>query len=491
MAVENAYPWGAGFQMRLLALLAQEPKNMFDLIEPQYFTGNPIYVEIARVLKGVYAKVSKGTQISRHSLIELLRASVGKDDAWPVYKETVKRLYKIPLSDKEILFTQAREFAKEARYRNALELGEKYVTGRQYDKVHQLLDETRAAVNGAGAEAVKWSLLPHPRDFPFKEIEWTIDTILPTDAVIVLSGVEGVGKTLQALSWARAITEGTEFLGYQAWPRKVLYNGIDMSRTNLGNYLRMMRWDPDDDFRFISQWTGEGFTPSMLDDPAGVAWLCKYAKKYKPVMFFDTVRDYFSGEENSSTDWKPIADAARELRSLGATPVLLAHPDKSGKFTVRGSHLIAQKADIPYIVRKERWKDRELCVLQCPSKNRVGSTAFTLAMEMQFIPMPNDTPYFRFRERPDWKPGKMSNREGELDSVVAYVEEHPDCAQKQIEDALHMGGRKVKELVAAGEEEGRLHREKGPGKTWLWSTADDARGKVVDFDALDIPASGT
>jgi hypothetical protein len=256
-----------------------------------------------------------------------------------------------------------------------------------------------------------------------------------------------------------------------------------MSRTNLGNYLQMMRWDPNDDFRFISQWTGEGFPPSMLDDPAGVAWLCKYAKKYKPVMIFDTIRDYFSGEENSSTDWKPVADAVREIRSLGATPVLLAHPDKSEKHTMRGSHLLAQKADIPYIVRKERWKGKELCVLQCPSKNRVGSTAFTLAMEMQFIPMPNGITYFHFRERSDWKPGKASKREGELDSVVAYVEAHPECTQKEIEEALHMGDSKVKGLVQAGEEEGRLHRGKGDGNAWKWSIA-EGRGKFLDFEAF-------
>jgi hypothetical protein len=189
-------------------------------------------------------------------------------------------------------------------------------------------------------------------------------------------------------------------------------------------------------------------------------------------MIFDTIRDYFSGEENSSTDWKPVADAAREFRSVGATSILLAHPDKSEKYTIRGSHLIAQKADIPYIVRKERWKGRELCVLQCPSKNRVGSTAFTLAMEMQFLRFGSGIPYFRFRERPDWK-GKTSKREGELEAVVAYVAGHPGTTQVEIEKALRMGDKKVKELVWVGSQEHLLRREKGPGTTFNWFTVED------------------
>jgi len=138
---DNSYPWGESFQIRLLVYLIKDPEQVYDLIEPQFFT-SPIFVEICRVVKEAL-KVSKNALLSKPTLKELLRATVGREDSWPLYKETLKRLYEIELADKQILRAQAFEFARESRYREALEASEKDVSNRRYERVHQRIEQLR------------------------------------------------------------------------------------------------------------------------------------------------------------------------------------------------------------------------------------------------------------------------------------------------------------------------------------------------------------
>ena len=326
-----------------------------------------------------------------------------------------------------------------------------------------------------------------------KRLNWTIEGILPTDAVIALSGDEGTGKTQLMLQWARAITDGTDFLGHQAYPRKVLYLGLDVSKTTLHQYMQMMRWVPDDDFRFMALWTGDSNQPPMLDKAADLARLYELAERFKPVMIFDTIRDFFEGEENSSTETKPVMDAARRVRSLGATPILMTHPPKGGTSLIRGTGLVSQKVDIPYLVSKERRNGKELCVLSCPKKNRFGSTAFKLTMEMQFIPIPGNVPRLLLRERPLLESKERSREDEDLESVVEYLEQHPGSTQSQMERDLQMGDKTVSKLVSLGQRKGLLQRARGRGHTWHWRIVveENPRPEHAGFDSTDVETAIT
>jgi AAA domain len=177
----------------------------------------------------------------------------------------------------------------------------------------------------------------------------------------------------------------------------VIYLGLDVSQVTLQNYLRMMRWTPNEMFRILTMWAGEHMQPPMLGDPKRMELLYELAKENHPVMVFDTLRDFFGGEENSSTETKPVVDAIRKLRAAGATPLLLVHPPKSGKSIIRGTGNISQKVDIPYLLEKDKWRGKEIAVFTCPKKNRFGSTSFRMPMQIQCIPMPAGT-FLRIRE---------------------------------------------------------------------------------------------
>ena len=141
----------------------------------------------------------------------------------------------------------------------------------------------------------------------------------------------------------------------------------------------------------------------MINETKKKKKLHSIVEKEHPVIIFDTLRDFYEGEENSSTDTKPVLDAVRKLRAKGATIILLVHPPKSGNAIIRGTGNIPQKVDIPYLLEKREWQGSDILVLTCPKKNRFGSTHFHLPMQQLFIPTPAGVRLAMW-EVEDWKP---------------------------------------------------------------------------------------
>ena len=110
---ESSYPWGEPFQLRLLALLLQQPEKVSGLVEAQFFT-SPMLVDIARVLQETHRKYP-GSRVSRATLGELVRQTLGRkeDEYWPSYKAQIKRIFRTALTDTPWLLEQAKQFAKE------------------------------------------------------------------------------------------------------------------------------------------------------------------------------------------------------------------------------------------------------------------------------------------------------------------------------------------------------------------------------------------
>ena len=344
--IEAGYPWGEPFQLKLLTFQLREPKKAFDLVEPQFFT-NPMMVDISRILRDVHKKhPNGGTALSKVTLKELVKESLGHnvDEVWPSYRKIIRTLYKTKIKDREVLLDQAKKFAKETRYRDALVKAEREISAGRYDRIPKLIENLQTADSGDELNLSKWRNLPKYEDFPFEEVDWLVEGLLPAGSAIALSGDEGVGKTLFALAISRSLTEGLPLLGRRARVRRVLYLGLDISKVTLQSYVRAMNWEPDEYFRFLTMWTGEGKEAPMIDDPEGVALLYRLAEKYQPLIIIDTLRDFFDGEENSSTDTKPVLDVVRKLRALGATIILITHPPKSGSSVIRGTGNISRKS---------------------------------------------------------------------------------------------------------------------------------------------------
>ena len=283
--LEAGYEYGEPFQLKLLAMLVRHPKKAKGRIEAQFFT-SPLYVDIARVVQEAYGKHPKDL-LTRTTVCELVKASLRRNarQNWPLYRKEIKSLFRVRLSDKSALMEKATEFATEQAYREGLVTAERYVSARKYERIHELFEKLEAERDGCAEDRQwRWDNLPHPCDFHHKEVNWLVEGLIPEASAIAISGEEGVGKTLFALSLARALAEGREFLERKVWITPVLYLGLDVSQVTLQAYLRMMRWIPSEEFRILTMWTGDSMQPPMLDDAVSMERLYELARKYRPVI---------------------------------------------------------------------------------------------------------------------------------------------------------------------------------------------------------------
>jgi AAA domain len=244
--------------------------------------------------------------------------------------------------------------------------------------------------------------------------------------------------------------------------------------------MRMMRWVPNDDFRILTMWTNP--EAPMLDDKEQMMWLFKYVEKYRPLLIFDTLRDFYNGDENSSTDTKPVVDILRRLCSLGSSIVAVAHPPKHGNSLIRGSGNILQKADIPYFMQAKRLNGKDVTVLTCPNKNRLGSRNFTLTVQEQFIPIPGGLPFLRVREIKDPTLAIERKHDGIREKLFDYIKKNPGKNQEEITTELKLGDRTLKQVLFEGEKRGVLRYERGERKVKRWYVVDSeshqAQGQI-------------
>jgi|HubBroStandDraft_1064217.scaffolds.fasta_scaffold51996_1 archaellum biogenesis ATPase FlaH len=467
--LDVGYPYGGPFQQRLLALLVQHPKEMSSIIQPRYFE-IPTLVDIARVVSECHAR-HPDAAFSYIVLKEAVRASLSRKqmENWSYYEKDLKAAFQPLPKDTSVLRELATKFSRNSEFRNALVLAEKYVNAGAHDKVLELFQKAQELANVGPETTAHWSDLPHPLDYSHEAIEWIVEGLIPAKHVIAISGEEGVGKTLLLLAMARSITEGRDFLDMRVFARKVVYLGLDVSKVTLQHYMKMLRWIPGDDFRILTMWTDP--EAPMLDRTEQLEWLYRYVMKYQPVLIFDTLRDFFDGEENSSTETKPILDAVKRMRALGGTVILIAHPAKRGNAAIRGTNNISQKVDVSYFVERVQSQGKDMIRLTCPTKNRAGSQNVSLTIQKLFIPTPAG-PYFTMREFRDVglpaepKPNRL------LDAIVGYLRANPGKNQEEIKTELKVGDRRLKQVLSEGETKGRLRRERGQRNVKRWYVVD-------------------
>jgi hypothetical protein len=355
--IESTYPWDETFQFRLLAYLLKDPEKMYDVVEPQFFDG-PILTEISRIMKETYASHGRQTQISRSTLIELVRATMGETDAWPVYKKTIRKLYKTHLTDKSIMYKQALEFAKESRYRETLIAAERDINVHHYDRVHERIDKLRSPLNGTSIETSIRALrdsLRQQMDKPPKEVEWDVPGFFPARATILLGGRKGEGKSYILQAMGKASREGSELVRRLPVVKKgFLYLVREGAQELYDQRFRELEFDYRRQSRKFQLWGPwmEPMPPKILE--TGTPYR-EWAKEFAPCSIaIDGLRRFFDGDENSSEVMDPIGQELTAWANNGATVYIAHHRGKGKKMDSRGSSAIEDFVSVQYVVEALR-----------------------------------------------------------------------------------------------------------------------------------------
>ena len=184
---------------------------------------------------------------------------------------------------------------------------------------------------------------------------WVIKGILPEQAVALIYGVPGVGKSFVALDMALSIQSGEKWLDHAVSQGDVLYI---LAEGSVRVKKRLKAWKNK---HGVNGSVGAHFLPNavQLTDPQQLTELLNeikrhHRRKYKRIVV-DTLAMCLAGrDESGSVDMGLLVAAVDEIRRVtGATVLLVHHPGKDPRKGSRGHSSLLGAVDTEILLRMD------------------------------------------------------------------------------------------------------------------------------------------
>jgi hypothetical protein len=162
-------------------------------------------------------------------------------------------------------------------------------------------------------------------------VSWVVEGLIPAQAITLLTGWRGSFKTYLSLGIGEAISTGRAFfLGRGAKCMPVFYLNRDNPQPVFTSRLRQfcLLDERNENFAHWSLWHRFG-PPRKLETP-GFEYYMDLAERYQPLMIFDSLQRFHSGDENSAKDMAAVFEKFRELTTLGGTLLVLHNSGRVG-----------------------------------------------------------------------------------------------------------------------------------------------------------------
>lgn len=227
---------------------------------------------------------------------------------------------------------------------------------------------------------------------PIKPVAWLVESYIEEDALTVMYGPPGKGKSFVALDLSCCIASGMPFHGHLVKPGVVIYIA---GEGHNGIARRLHAWAQHNDtalpeLLFVSE------APTDLSSQTNAAKVAEAVKQIaeatgeSPVLIvIDTMARNFGGDENSATDVGHFirnVDALR--RHWKATVLIVHHSGKDGERGARGSSALKGAADAEYEVSRS---NEDNLVRLIPRKMKDAEEPSSLAFELIGVPVRDDS----------------------------------------------------------------------------------------------------
>jgi len=160
------YKWSEAFQRKLLALYIREPQKCYAVVEPEYFT-SPVHADIAKLIRSIYGNgnVRDGVRVSRPTLMNLSKEHLGKKrrDVWPAFRREIRFAFEDNLRDKDIILSQAVDFAREQKFRSTLVDAERDINAKNFGRAINRFDKLKGFGQEIDLGVDYWKDLDNPR----------------------------------------------------------------------------------------------------------------------------------------------------------------------------------------------------------------------------------------------------------------------------------------------------------------------------------------
>lgn len=229
-------------------------------------------------------------------------------------------------------------------------------------------------------------------DMPIKPVAWLVESYIEEDALTVMYGPPGKGKSFVALDLSCCIASGMPFHGHLVKPGVVIYIA---GEGHNGIARRLHAWGQHNDtalpeLLFVSE------APTDLSSETNAAKVAEAVKQIaeatgeSPVLIvIDTMARNFGGDENSATDVGHFirnVDALR--RHWKATVLIVHHSGKDGERGARGSSALKGAADAEYEVSRS---NEDNLVRLIPRKMKDAEEPSSLAFELVGVSVRDDS----------------------------------------------------------------------------------------------------
>jgi hypothetical protein len=183
--------------------------------------------------------------------------------------------------------------------------------------------------------------------------QWLIEGYIQQEALVVVVGAPGVGKTFTTLDWALSIATGTPWLGCKTQRGEVVYvyaEGRRGIKRRCNAWLKQRGLEAAPDFRAIP------CSVNMLDgaDRGYLATAIKDAKLTPRLIVIDTLaRNFGGGDENQTKDMNQFVNGCDDLRVEhfpGVTVLVVHHTGKNAKRGARGAIALTGAADAEFLL---------------------------------------------------------------------------------------------------------------------------------------------
>ena len=269
-----------------------------------------------------------------------------------------------------------------------------------------------------------------PHDLDIHQ-EWVVKDVIPAQALTMIAGPAGSGKSTVTLLLAHSVAQGVPFLGHETIQTPVLIVDRENGAAIYKERFERLNIDKHPNIRYWGSWND--IPP---EGPSFIGFI-KLAEQLKPLIIFDSFIAFLeNGSEQDATDIRKYTRLYRALTNAGATVIFIHHTGKSDNSKdYRGSSGIKDDVDMAWTLSSTEYLgSAKLKKTKC-REGMTGDIAFSLegaglvGIEAAYIP---DTD-------PDW------------DIVIDFVKANPDLNQtqfaKQITSVPPLKARKI--LLAA------------------------------------------
>ena len=218
-------------------------------------------------------------------------------------------------------------------------------------------------------------------------ISWLVKRWLQSQALIMVHGPSGGGKTFVVLDWCLRMASGTvDWCGHKVKPGNVVYLAGEGHHGLRG---RIAAWKHHNSAGKLAMWLSKDGCD--LNTPTGYLQVVEQVRMLQEklaVIVVDTLHRFLSGDENSAQDAKTMLDACGNLMQEFDCSVILVHHtgvSEEAQHRARGSSAWRGALDIEISVVPGK-KDEPMQLVQRKSKDAELAPTVYLQLETVTIP---------------------------------------------------------------------------------------------------------